>query len=165
MRLRSHCAGGIILATSLLLLLNLRMEFNFSLDNIREIATRFWKSAGKSRVFAFHGEMGAGKTTFIHALCEVKGVKDAVTSPTFALINEYNYMEDGAEKKIFHLDLYRLKDKEEAMQAGIEDCLYSDSICMVEWPEKIPSLLPEDALPVYITITGMANRKLRIADK
>src|SRR5262245_10608855 len=126
------------------------MELIFGLENIKEIATRFWKTAGNAKVFAFHGEMGSGKTTFIHALCDVKGVKDAVSSPTFSIINEYNYIEDGTSKKIFHLDLYRLKDEEEAIRAGIEDCLYSDQICFAEWPEKAPGIFPDDTLHIYI---------------
>jgi tRNA threonylcarbamoyladenosine biosynthesis protein TsaE len=141
------------------------MELKFSLDNIKEIATRFWKMTGDAKVFAFHGEMGAGKTTFIHALCDVKGVKDTVTSPTFSIINEYSYKEDGVEKKIFHLDLYRLKDEEEATRAGIEDCLYSDAICLVEWPEKAPGIFPAETLHVYIEVIHSVSRNLRIDDK
>ncbi|MBL7743433.1 MAG: tRNA (adenosine(37)-N6)-threonylcarbamoyltransferase complex ATPase subunit type 1 TsaE [Chitinophagaceae bacterium] len=141
------------------------MEFHFSLNNIKEIATAFWKSAGDTKVFAFHGLMGAGKTTFIHALCDAKGVKDTVGSPTFSIINEYAYTENGSTKKMFHLDLYRLKDEEEAIQAGVEDCLYSDHICLVEWPEKAPGIFPENTLHVYIDIIDSANRKLGIGDK
>ena len=141
------------------------MELKFSLDNIKEIATRFWKMTGDARVFAFHGEIGAGKTTFIHTLCDVKGIKDSVTSPTFSIINEYRYFENGINKKIYHIDLYRLKDEEEADRAGIEDCLYSNSICFVEWPDKAPGILPEDAQHIYIEITDSANRKLLIVDK
>jgi tRNA threonylcarbamoyladenosine biosynthesis protein TsaE len=141
------------------------MELKFSINNIKEIATRFWKIDGDAKVFAFHGEMGAGKTTFIHALCEAKGVKDAVTSPTFSIINEYSYMEDGVEKKIFHLDLYRLKDEEEAARAGIEDCLYSNNVCLVEWPEKAPGIFPAETLHIYIGVIDSVNRNLRIDDK
>ena len=141
------------------------MEWKFSLDNIKEIATRFWKMAGNSKVFAFHGEMGTGKTTLIHALCDVKGIKDAVTSPTFSIINEYNYREDGVEKKIFHLDLYRLKDEEEAIRAGIEDCLYSNNICLVEWPDKATGIFPVNTLHVYIHVVDEKRRKLLIDDK
>ena len=136
------------------------MELNFSLDNIKEIATRFWKTTGDAKVFAFHGDMGAGKTTFIHALCDVKGVKDAVTSPTFSIINEYSYLENGSEKKIFHLDLYRLKDEEEAIRAGIEDCLYSDNVCLVEWPDKAAGIFPSDTVHVYIRVVDEKNRTL-----
>jgi len=141
------------------------MELKFSLDTIREIAATLWKVAGEKRVFAFHGEMGAGKTTLIHALCDVKGVKGPVTSPTFSLINEYNYREAGADKKLFHLDLYRLKDEEEAARAGIEDCLYSDNICLVEWPDKAPGIFPPDTLHIYIEIVDSAHRKLLTDDK
>ena len=141
------------------------MELKFSLDSIKEIATKFWKTAGEAKVLAFHGQIGAGKTTFIHALCDVKGIKDAVGSPTFSIINEYSYMEDGMAKKIFHLDLYRLKDEEEAIQAGVEDCLYSNNICMVEWPEKAPGIFPEGTLHVYIGVIDSANRKLGIGHK
>ena len=137
------------------------MELPFSLDNIKETATLFWKSVENTKVFAFHGNMGAGKTTFIHALCDVKGVKDVVGSPTFSIINEYAYRDNG-EKKIFHIDLYRLKDEEEAIQAGVEDCLYSDHISFVEWPEKAPGIFPKDTVHVYIEVTDSANRKLRI---
>lgn len=141
------------------------MEFQFSLQNIKEIATMFWKIAGDTKVFAFHGAMGAGKTTFIHALCDVKGIKDAVGSPTFSIINEYAYMENGVEKKIFHLDLYRLRDEEEAMQAGVEDCLYSNEICLVEWPEKAPGIFPPGTSHIYIELVDSANRKLLVGDK
>lgn len=138
------------------------MELIFSLNEIKENATRFWKLAGNATVIAFHGEMGAGKTTFIHALCDVKNVQDIVGSPTFSLINEYDYSENGTEKKIFHIDLYRLKNEEEARQAGIEDCFYSGNICLVEWPEKASGLFPDDTLHVYISLIGSEKRKLII---
>jgi tRNA threonylcarbamoyladenosine biosynthesis protein TsaE len=141
------------------------MELKFSLNNIKEIATRFWKIAGDAKVVAFHGEMGAGKTTFIHALCDVKGVKDAVTSPTFSIINEYDYSENGLTKKIYHIDLYRLRNEEEAIRAGIEDCLYSDDICFVEWPDKAPGILPMNTCHIYIEIADSVNRKLLMDDK
>ncbi|HET6995089.1 MAG TPA: tRNA (adenosine(37)-N6)-threonylcarbamoyltransferase complex ATPase subunit type 1 TsaE [Chitinophagaceae bacterium] len=141
------------------------MELKFSLDTIKEIATRFWKMTGDTKVFAFHGEMGTGKTTFIHALCESKGVKDAVTSPTFSIINEYSYTEDGIDRKIFHLDLYRLKNEEEAIRAGMEDCLYSDNICLVEWPDRALGIFPPGTLHIYIEIVDSASRKLRTDDK
>src|SRR4029077_18552039 len=100
-----------------------------------------------------------------HALCDVKNVKDIVGSPTFSIINEYAFTEERKEKMIYHIDLYRLKDEEEAIQVGVEDCLYSDHICLVEWPEKIPSLLPEDTLHVYINAIDPKTRRIQIADK
>ena len=137
------------------------MELEFSLDSIKENATLFWKAVENATVFAFHGNMGAGKTTFIHALCDVKGVKDVVGSPTFSIINEYVF-EDNGVRKMFHIDLYRLKDEEEAIQAGVEDCLYSDHISLVEWPERAPGIFPEDTVHVYIEVVDSYRRRLRI---
>jgi len=141
------------------------MELTFSLQTIKENATRFWKLIPPHTVVAFHGEMGAGKTTFIQALCEVKNVKDQVSSPTFSIINEYRFEENGHFYSLFHLDLYRLQSIEEAVQAGVEDCLNSGSICFVEWPEKAGVLLPENTLHVYISLSDSYNRKLLIVDK
>ncbi len=106
--------------------------------------------------------MGAGKTTFITALCTAKGVTSHISSPTFSLINEYTYTEDGVLGRIFHIDLYRLKDEEEAVNAGIEDCFYSGNICFVEWPEKTPALLPENAVHVYMHPVNNHTRILKI---
>ena len=107
--------------------------------------------------------MGAGKTTFIHALCDAKGVKDRVSSPTFSLINEYEYDagENQPKKKIYHIDLYRLRDEEEARQAGIEDCLDGGQICLVEWPEKAPDLFPPDTFHVTIEVIDEQTRSLQ----
>ena len=141
------------------------MKLQFTLDEIKQAAHTFWKGVADKKVFAFQGSMGAGKTTFIHALCDVKGVKDVVGSPTFSIINEYAFSEGGQVKKIFHIDLYRLKDEEEAVRAGVEDCLYSDHICFVEWPEKAPGLFPADTVHVFIEATGSETRRLTIKDK
>jgi tRNA threonylcarbamoyladenosine biosynthesis protein TsaE len=116
-------------------------------------------------VVAFHGLMGTGKTTFIHAMCDVKKVRETVGSPTFSLINEYTFDENGKERKIYHIDLYRLKSESEAFDAGIEDCLYSDHICLLEWPEKAPSILPEDTVHVFIESIDANKRRLIIKDK
>lgn len=140
------------------------MEWQFALESINEIATMFWKTAGNTTVFAFHGQMGAGKTTFIHALCDVKGVKDIVGSPTFSIINEYAYDCEGTPKPIFHMDLYRLKDEEEAQRAGVEDALYSGYICLVEWPEKAPGIFPDNTLHVYIELVDSKTRRVKIAN-
>jgi tRNA threonylcarbamoyladenosine biosynthesis protein TsaE len=138
------------------------MELTFSYDTILEAAGKCWDLNAGATVFAFHGEMGVGKTTFIHALCDLKQVKDVVGSPTFSIINEYNYSEKGKDKKIFHIDLYRLRDEEEASRAGVEDCLYSGHTCLLEWPEKAPALLPPDTVHLYLTATGPTTRKLII---
>jgi tRNA threonylcarbamoyladenosine biosynthesis protein TsaE len=137
------------------------MELTFTLAHIGEVATRFWNETEGHRVFAFHGQMGAGKTTFIHALCDAQQVSSTVGSPTFSIINEYNY--PGGS--ICHIDLYRLKDEEEAIRAGVEDALYSGNICLVEWPERIPGLFPEDTLHVYIDTVDDQTRLMRVADK
>ncbi len=140
------------------------MELIFSLENIAETATSFWKLIGDAKVIAFHGQMGAGKTTFVHALCDIKKVKDVVGSPTFSIINEYVYDEKGMIKKIYHIDLYRLRDEEEAMQAGVEDCLYSDHICLVEWPDRAPGVFPDDTIHVHIEAVNDKTRRLKIGN-
>jgi tRNA threonylcarbamoyladenosine biosynthesis protein TsaE len=132
------------------------MEIRFDLEGIRPAAEEFWRQYPLRKVFAFYGGMGAGKTTFIHALCAEKGVKDTVGSPTFSIINEYSY--PGG--KIFHIDLYRLRDEEEALRAGVEDTLYSGEICLVEWPERAPGIFPPDTLAIQIGITGPSSRKI-----
>ena len=140
------------------------MVMIYTLKQIPQTAEAFWEIASTAHVIAFHGKMGSGKTTFIHALCDARNVKDVVGSPTFSIINEYLFSEKNKQKKIFHIDLYRLKDEQEALQAGVEDCLYSDHICLVEWPERIPSLLPNDTLHVFIEPVDTKTRKLRIGD-
>lgn len=140
------------------------MEWQFSTNTISTTAADFLKAAGQANVFAFHGPMGAGKTTFIHALCEVLGVKDVVGSPTFSIINEYRYEKDGQLKPLYHMDLYRLRDEEEAQRAGVEDALYSGHICLVEWPEKAPGIFPEHTVNVYIELVDNLTRRLRIGN-
>ncbi len=135
------------------------MEFFISIDKLVEFAEKFWNLVKEKNVFAFHGEMGAGKTTIISALCYFKGTKDTTGSPTFSIINEYVLR--GGEK-IFHIDLYRLKDEEEVMQAGVEDCIYSGNICMVEWPEKSPHLFDEETVHVFIEVISETERKVEI---
>ena len=141
------------------------MEWLTTPHNLITTAALFWEKVGHHRVFAFHGEMGSGKTTFIHALCIHKKIKDVFSSPTFSLINEYRFLEEGEEKIIFHLDLYRVKNEEEAEHAGIADSIYSKHICFIEWPEKIPHLLPDETCHVFIEITGPETRRIRIGDK
>ena len=145
------------------------MEWSFSLENINDVAKDFWKAVDGKTVFAFHGQMGAGKTTFIHALCDVKGVKDVVGSPTFSIINEYEYVpiaigSEGTRKVLFHMDLYRIKDEEEALRAGVEDALYSGYLCLVEWPEKAPGIFPDDTVHVQIELIDNQTRLLKITD-
>ncbi len=135
------------------------MDSKFSLEQIDDAAGIFLEALGNHKVIAFHGEMGAGKTTFINALCKKLQVTDAVSSPTFSIINQYN---TSTNETVFHLDLYRLKSDEEAVMAGVEDCYYSGHICLVEWPEKAASLLPDNALHCYLSLAGNNERKLQI---
>ena len=140
------------------------MEWIFSLQNINEVAKDFWKAVESKTVFAFHGPMGTGKTTFIHALCDAKGVRDIVGSPTFSLINEYEYSCEGTRRVIFHIDLYRLKDESEALRVGVEDCLYSGNICLVEWPEKAPGIFPDNTVHFFLELIDNETRLLKITD-
>lgn len=130
------------------------MEIQFSLANIREAAKKFITEFDNRKVIAFHGEMGVGKTTFIHAVCDVLGVKDTVGSPTFSIINEYV----SESRSIFHIDLYRINSTGEAVQAGVEDCFYSGHTCFIEWPEKVAALIPDDALHVEMRVVDENTR-------
>lgn len=138
------------------------MEFQVFLNELKYFAEQFWKHAGEAKLFAFHGQMGAGKTTIINALCQCKGTKDATASPTFSIINEYNFNDDGEQKKIYHIDLYRLKNDEEIVRAGVEDCMYSGSVCMVEWAEKAPDLFDEKAVHIFIEPVTENERRVKI---
>ena len=130
----------------------------FPLSDIKNIATQLWNEYSSKKVWAFHAEMGSGKTTFIHALCDVLNVKDTVGSPTFAIINEYKSNVAGT---IFHMDWYRIKDENEAIQSGCEDCIESGNYCFIEWPEKFPQLLPPGTL--HISIETIADNKRRLS--
>lgn len=137
------------------------MELNYELDGIREVVATLWENYSRFPVWAFHGQLGAGKTTFIAALCMHLGVTDTPGSPTFSLINEYRSPIAGV---IYHMDWYRIRDEEEAIQAGIEDSLYNGGFCLVEWPEKAPGLLPDDTVHIYLETTGPNSRRLTIND-
>ena len=110
-------------------------------------AKKFVAAMGDRKVFAFYGKMGAGKTTFIKAVCEELGVQDVINSPTFAIVNEYV---DGEGEPIYHFDFYRIKNQQEALDIGYEDYVYSGNVCFMEWPELIENLLPDDAVKVTI---------------
>ena len=135
------------------------MDVLFTLPQIKSTVAQFLNAANNHNVIALHGEMGAGKTTFVHALCDELGVENAVSSPTFSIINEYT---TAKGKTIYHLDLYRLKSVQEAIDAGVEDCFYSGNLCLVEWPEIAPSIFPDNTLHTYIEIAGNNERRLVI---
>ena len=122
------------------------------------MAKVFWETYPDKKIYAFQGKMGAGKTSFIRALCAAKNVEETVGSPTFSIINEYS----SPTGIIYHLDLYRLKDEEEAIRAGVEDCLYSGEICLVEWPDRAPGIFPKDALGVFLEMLDLNTRKLQV---
>src|SRR5690348_14395358 len=110
-------------------------QISYSLTDIQEAVEEFWLQARSYRVLAFSGQLGAGKTTFIHALCDYLNVNDTVSSPTFALINEYHFNANGKDNLIYHMDWYRLKDTDEAINAGMEDCILNkEAYCFIEWP-------------------------------
>lgn len=133
------------------------MERTFQLEEINAVATELIPLV-RGQVVALHGEMGAGKTTLVHALGEQMGAGQVVSSPTFSIINEYNW--NG--ERVYHIDLYRLKDEEEAIQAGVEDCLYSGSTCLVEWPERAPGIFPPGTLHISLKVVNTQARKLLI---
>ena len=135
------------------------MDVIFNISQIKLAAIAFLKELKNKNVIALHGAMGAGKTTFVHSVCNELGVQNAVSSPTFSIINEYA---TAAGKTIYHLDLYRLKSVQEAIDAGVEDCFYSGNLCLVEWPEIAPTIFPAETLHVYIEIVGNNERRLVI---
>ena len=130
-----------------------------SLDNIHAAAKEFLQNMGDGKVFAFYGKMGAGKTTFVKAICEELGVEDVITSPTFALVNEYTA---GDGSPVYHFDFYRINDLREAFDFGYEEYFYSGDLCLVEWPEKIEQLLPDNTMTVRITVDSDTARTFEI---
>lgn len=126
------------------------------LETINKAARKFIAEMGDSRVFAFKGDMGTGKTTFIKAVCEELGVTDVINSPTFAIINEYRA---GNGELIYHFDFYRINKEEEAFDFGYEDYFYSGALCFVEWPEKIEKLLPPESVEVHIVTDVNGNSR------
>ncbi len=134
------------------------MNYTFSIDNINDAAKTFINNMGTGKVFAFYGKMGAGKTTFIKAVCEELGVTDVITSPTFAIVNEYR--SDTTGELIYHFDFYRIKKLEEVYDMGYEDYFYSGALCFLEWPELIEELLPSDAVKVTISETDNGDRMI-----
>ena len=129
-----------------------------SLDKIADAAQEFVSQIGEKRVFAFYGGMGAGKTTFIKAVCDQLGVNDAVTSPTFAIVNEYN----SQMGPIYHFDFYRIKKASEVLDIGFDDYIYSGNLCLMEWPELIEVFLPEETTIVKIMEIENGMRKIII---
>ena len=126
-----------------------------NIEDIASVARKFIDEMGENCVFAFYGKMGAGKTTFIKAICEALGVKDVVTSPTFALVNEYA---DAEGQPVYHFDFYRIKNLREAYDMGCEEYFYSGYPCFIEWPELVEELLPDDTVKVNIEVLEDESR-------
>ena len=127
-------------------------------ESLASAAQEFVEAMGNRKVFAFHGKMGAGKTTFIKAICEALNVEDVVTSPTFAIVNEYK----APLGSVYHFDFYRIKRLEEVYDMGFEDYFYSGALCFIEWPELIEELLPEDAVRVNIEVHDDGSRTVQL---
>ena len=130
-----------------------------SLSDVDIVAQKFVEIIGDNNVFAFYGEMGAGKTTFIKAICKALGVAETITSPTFAIVNEYT-KKDGSP--IFHFDFYRIKNIEEAFDFGYEDYFYSGHLCFIEWPELVEPLLPESVVKVKVVMGNNDQRTILV---
>ena len=128
-----------------------------SIEDITPAAQEFIAAMGDNTVFAFYGKMGAGKTTFIKAVCQALGVTDVINSPSFAIVNEYL---DGQGSPIYHFDFYRIEKEEEVYDMGYEDYFYSGALCLIEWPERMEDLLPGDAVVVHITEQPDGSRLL-----
>jgi tRNA threonylcarbamoyladenosine biosynthesis protein TsaE len=137
------------------------MIFKYELKNIGEIAEKFIENIDETRVFAFNGAMGAGKTTFIKAICEKLGVKEPVNSPTFSIINEYS---TAYGQTVYHFDCYRINSVKDAVNLGAEDYFYSGSLCFIEWAENIIQILPQNTKNVDIQIIDTKTRELKVKD-
>ncbi|MEQ8629164.1 tRNA (adenosine(37)-N6)-threonylcarbamoyltransferase complex ATPase subunit type 1 TsaE [Ekhidna sp.] len=135
---------------------------NYNEDELQEVAKKLLSNFGNINVWCFDAEMGAGKTTLIKIICEEKGVQDEMSSPTFSIVNEY--LTDKGEE-IYHFDFYRLEDVEEAIDIGLEEYLFSGNLCLLEWPEIIEPLLPDEYLQISIKLVGDNTRSLTAQPK
>lgn len=135
----------------------------FKLSEIDSVARWVIDSATHCRVICFEGDLGAGKTTLISAICRQLGVKENVSSPTFSLINVYSSQSNSSFKEVVHIDLYRLSGEEEAMRAGIDEYIHGGSMCFIEWPQKAPGILPDEYLRVQLSVLGSDERSIEIS--
>ncbi|RYZ53825.1 MAG: tRNA (adenosine(37)-N6)-threonylcarbamoyltransferase complex ATPase subunit type 1 TsaE [Sphingobacteriales bacterium] len=139
------------------------LQISYSLGNIDDHIDQLWQYMHHHRILAFHGQMGAGKTTLIHHICSYLGVEDAVSSPTFALVNEYHFQQRGQDQVIYHMDWYRIRSVPEAIDAGIEDLLSQpDGYCFIEWPVNAADLLPLPHLSIEIEAVSETERNLTL---
>ena len=138
------------------------MNQTYELSALPEIAEQLAAHVRQYEVVTFEGNLGAGKTTLVKALCSALGVNEMVSSPTFALVNEYEARNLGPRTRIHHIDLYRLESEEEAIRAGIEDHLYSGDLCLLEWPQKAPGIIPDNVLRVILASPDIDHRHIRV---
>ena len=138
------------------------MEKNYGIAELPAIALELAEVISRFKVVTFSGNLGAGKTTLIKELCALMGVQENVSSPTFSLVNQYSTKNEKIGSIIYHIDLYRLSGEQEAFNAGIEDNLYSNHLCLVEWPEKAPEIIPDSALKVEITYVSDGQRHISV---
>lgn len=131
----------------------------FALADLPQVAEQLLSAIGKYKIVTFYGEMGAGKTTLIKQLCKALSVTDTIQSPTFSIVNEYL---TKVGTPIYHFDFYRINEEEEALDFGVEEYFYSGNYCFIEWPEKIPNLIPEKTVKVSITLTEDSKRVITI---
>lgn len=136
----------------------LLLDRTFSLPELPAVAAQLMQVLGDIRVVTLQGELGAGKTTLVRECCLQYGIADTVSSPTFSIVNEYH----GSRGIVYHIDLYRLEDEEEAMRAGVEEYLFGGSLCMVEWPQRASGLLPEKRLEVHLSVIDQGHRRIRV---
>ena len=134
--------------------------YEVKLEDLAALSGELLKEGGHYPVWLFHGEMGAGKTTLIKSICARLGVKDVMSSPTFSIVNEYNA---GDDEKIYHFDYYRIKNEAEAYDIGSEEYFYSGNLCFVEWPEKIPSLIPAEHIEISIVLENQNHRTIALS--
>lgn len=138
------------------------MNIQFSIEDINNIAKQILESFSNNFCFAFYAEMGSGKTTLVNALCRQLGVEDNISSPTFSIINEYKI--PNSSSRIFHMDWYRLKNEEDAFEAGVQDILQnSDDYIFIEWPEIAENLLPKNVVKVSINFLSQNEREIIIS--
>jgi len=139
-----------------------RLSRVFALDEIGDVAEQLAAWAKQAVVITFQGDLGAGKTTLISAMCKVLKVRESVSSPTFSLVNTYESTTNGVKTLIHHMDFYRLSSEEEGFQAGLEEMLHSGDLCLVEWPQRAPGIIPAHALHVFLETVGPDKRRIRV---
>ncbi len=135
----------------------------FKLSEIDSVAQWIIDHATHCRVICFEGDLGAGKTTLISAVCKQLGVKEHVSSPTFSLINVYSSQSNPSFKEVIHMDLYRLSGEEEAMRVGIDEYIHGGNLCLIEWPQKAPGILPDKYLRVQLSVLGSDERSIELS--